>query len=414
MSLFHMAWRYINSRLLVTLLTLVGIALGAALVSGVLVLKRESENAFSREAALFDLVAGGKGGSLQLVLSCVYHLDIPAGNIPYTDYERLRRDTRVSWAAPIGLGDNYMGYRIVGTEAHFFDLVDRDKQLFFTFAEGRRFKDRYEVVLGSEVAKTTGLKIGDRFAGTHGLVRVAGSEVHDEFPYTVCGILEPTETTQDRAILGTLASVWEIHETEDRLHSAIIGAATLRQKKPRETTAVLLRLKTPGLRLRMADEIRNRTGGIAAIPLNEVMRLYQGIVAPLQKALLAVAAAVVIVSCLTVLATLLQSGERRRRDLAILRSLGARPKEVATLMFLEGFLLCVMGLVLGWLIGHGALTLMAGWLRENSGLVISTWRVDSAELSAFGLMALCCLAASIIPALTAYRRPPLNDLSLDI
>lgn len=413
MNLLFMAWRYLGSRISVTGLTLSGIALGAALVCSVLVLKRESESAFSREAALFDLIAGGKGGALQLVLSCIYHLDAPSGNIPYSDYERLRRDSRVQWAAPVGLSDNYRGFRIIGTEEHFFELADREGEAFFRFVEGRSFQDRFEVVLGSEVARTTGLVVGDRFAGTHGLIDVAGSEVHDDFPYTVCGILAPTETTQDRAIFGTLESVWEIHEKEDRLHSAIQGTATLQRKGPRETTAVLLRLEAPGLRLRLADEIRKHTGGVAAVPMNEVLRLYQGIVSPMQKALLAVAAAVVIVSCLTVLATLLQSGERRRRDIAILRALGARPIEVAALMLIEGLLLCVLGLGFGWLLGHGGLSIAANWLRESSGLVISTWRVDSAEIAAFGLMGACCLVASIVPSIAAYRRTPLEDLTLD-
>ena len=413
MSLARMAWRYLASRPAVTLLTLAGIALGAALVCGVLVLKRESESAMAREAALFDLVVGAKGGSLQLVLSCLYHLDVPAGNIPYEDYERLRRDSRVRWAVPIGLGDNYEGYRIVGTEPHFFELADREGNPFFAFAEGRHFESRFEAVLGSEVARATGLAPGDRFAGTHGLVRVAGSEVHDDFPYAVCGILEPTGTTHDRAIFGSLESVWEIHETEDRIHAAIQGTAALRRDSPREATAVLLRLETPGLRLRLADEIRKRSGGIAAIPLNEVMRLYQGIVSPMQRALLAIAGAVVAVSCLAVLATLLQAGERRRRDLAILRSLGARPHEVAALVFLEGALLCGLGLGLGWLLGHGALAVAAAWLRESTGLVVSTWSFAPGEAAALATMALCGLLASLAPAFAAYRRPPLADLSLD-
>jgi putative ABC transport system permease protein len=414
MNLAHMACRYLAARLPVTALTLAGVALGAALVCAVLTLRRESEDAFAREAALFDLVVGGKGGTLQLVLSCVYHLDLPTGNIPYSDYEKLRRDSRVQWAAPIGLGDNYEGYRIIGTEAHFFDFADREGQPFFTFTEGRVFADHFEAVLGSEVAEATGLRPGDRFAGTHGLVRVPGSEVHEDFPYTVCGILAPTGTTQDRAIFGTLASVWEIHETEDRVHAAIQGAATLRREAPRETTAVLVRLETAGLRLRLADEIRKRTDGIAAIPLNEVMRLYQGVVAPMQRALLAVAGAVVAVSCLAVLATLLQAGERRRRDLAILRSLGARPREIATLMFLEGMLLCVTGVIFGALLGHGILAVTAPLIREASGLVFRTWSFDQAEASALGAMILCGTLASLVPAITAYRRPPLADLSLDL
>ncbi len=413
MSLLRMAWRYLAARLPVTGLTLAGVALGAALVCAVLTLRRESEDAFAREAALFDLVVGGKGGALQLVLSCVYHLDLPTGNIPYADYEKLRRDSRVQWAAPIGLGDNYEGYRIVGTEAHFFDFTHRDGRAFFDFAEGRVFVDDFEVVLGSEVAEATGLRPGDSFAGTHGLVRVPGSEVHDDFPYTVCGILASTGTTQDRAIFGTLASVWEIHETEDRVHAAIQGAATMRREAPRETTAVLVRLETAGLRLRLADEIRKRTDGIAAIPLNEVMRLYRGIVAPMQRALLVVAGAVVAVSCLAVLATLLQAGERRRRDLAILRSLGARPGEIATLMFFEGLLLCSAGVILGALLGHAVLAVAAPSIREASGLVFRAWSFDRFEAIALGVMLLCGVLASLVPALAAYRRPPLGDLSLD-
>ncbi|MEC9123483.1 MAG: ABC transporter permease, partial [Verrucomicrobiota bacterium] len=248
------------------MLTVAGISLGVALVCAVLSLRHESERALSREAGLYDLVAGGKGSPLQLVLASVYHLDSPTGNVPYADYERLRRDSRVLWAAPVGLGDNYSGYRIVGTEAQFFDLPERNGNPFFRFREGKVFEDRFEVVLGSQVASSSGLGIGDSFFGTHGLVEVPGAEVHRDFPYRVSGILAPTGTAQDRAIFGTLESVWEIHETEDRLHSAIQGTALLEGRKEREATAILVRLKTPGLRLWMADEIRQETDGIAAIP----------------------------------------------------------------------------------------------------------------------------------------------------
>ena len=312
MSFLGMAWRYLRYRWAVTLLTLAGIALGAALVCAVLALRHESERALSRDAGLYDLVVGGKGSPLQLVLSSVYHLDSPTGNLPYTDYERLRSDPRVLWAAPIGLGDNYDGYRIVGTEAHFFDLTDRDGAPVFELSRGEVFADRFEVVIGSHVAAATGLDLGDTFFGTHGLVDVPGGEVHRDFPYRVSGVLASTGTAQDRAIFGTLASVWEVHETEERLHSAIQGTALLggEQAQGRETTAVLLRLERPGLRLWMAEEIRGRSDGIAAIPINEILRFQRGIVGPVQQALLAVAAAVVLVACLTVLTTLHQAAER--------------------------------------------------------------------------------------------------------
>ncbi len=412
MSFVSMAWRYLRFRWLVTLLTVAGIALGAALVCAVLALRYESERALSKEAGLYDLVVGAKGSPLQLVLASVYHLDSPTGNLPFADYERLRRDPRVLWATPMGLGDNYAGYRIVGTEAHFFDLPDRNGDPYFQLARGNVFEDHFEVVLGSHVASATGLDIGDSFFGTHGLVDVPGGEVHRDFPYQVSGILAPTGTAQDRAIFGTLASVWEIHETEDRLHSAIQGTALLGDRKERETTAILLRLKTPGLRLWMADEIRKRSDGIAAIPINEILRFQRGIIGPVQRALLAVAAAVVLVACLTVLTTLHQAAERRRSDIAILRSLGAVRGEVAALVFTEGLLLVAAGIALGLLLGHGGLALAAGPIRDATGLVLHPWRMPRAETLALGTMGLCGAAASLFPAISCYRRTPIDDLHL--
>jgi len=412
MSFFAMAWRYLTFRWLVSLLTVAGISLGVALVCAVLSLRHESERALSREAGLYDLVAGGKGSPLQLVLASVYHLDSPTGNVPYADYERLRRDSRVLWAAPVGLGDNYSGYRIVGTEVQFFDLPDRNGDPFFRFMEGKVFEDRFEVVLGSQVASSSGLGVGDGFFGTHGLVEVPGAEVHRDFPYRVCGILAPTGTAQDRAIFGTLESVWEIHETEDRLHSAIQGTALLEGRKEREATAILVRLKTPGLRLWMADEIRKETDGIAAIPINEILRFQRGIVGPVQRALLAVAAAVVAVSCLTVLVTLHQAAERRRRDIAILRSIGAVRTEVAALVFTEGLLLTGGGILLGLLLGHGGLALSVGPFRDATGLVLNPWQIPSSELVALGVMAGCGAIASLFPSISCYRRTPIEDLHL--
>lgn len=412
MSLYAMALRYLRFRWLVTLLTVAGVALGAALVCAVLTLRHESERALSRDAGLFDLVAGGKGSPLQLVLSSVYHLDAPTGNVPYSEYERIRRDRRVRWAVPFGLGDNYEGFRIVGTEQHFFDLPDRAGEPFFRFERGRAFEDRFEVVLGSRVAAATGLDVGSTFFGTHGLVSVPGGEVHRDFPYTVTGVLEPTGTAQDRAIFGTLASVWEIHETEDRLHSAIQGTALLADQGEREATSVLMRLETPGLRLLMADEIRERSDGIAAVPINEILRFQRGVIGPVQRSLLAIAAAVVAVACLTVLTTLHQAGERRRRDIAILRNLGAVRLEVAALVFIEGVLLTGTGLVLGLLLGHGGLALGSATVREATGLVLDPWHITRPELLAVVAMALCGSLASLLPAITSYRRTPIADLQL--
>jgi len=410
MTLPRMAWRYLWTRPLVTLLTLFSIALGVALICAVLTLRRETERTFQREAGLFDLVVGAKGSPLQLTLSSVYHLDMPTGNVPWALYEKLRENRRIATAIPIGLGDNFQGFRIIGTEPHLFDL-EHEGRAFFNFAEGGFFKADFEVVLGAQVATSTGLRIGDTFAGTHGLVQMPGSEEHGEFPYQVSGILAPTGTAQDRAIFGTLRSVWIIHDKEHKLHAAIQGTAS-RAQSPLEVTAVLIRLKARGLRLWVADDIRNHTEGMPAIPINEILRLYQNVLEPMQKTLLAVAAMVVTVAFFTVLVTLFQAAERRRRDIAIIRCLGGRRREVSTLIFLEAVFLTLGGVLGGWLLGHGLLAAVVPMIRERTGMLIEPWSCDRAEITALLVIAAAGCLSGILPALGGYRRTPTQDLGV--
>ena len=177
MSLWKIAWRYLWSRTLVTLLTLTGIALGVALICSVLTLRRESESGLLRESGQFDLVVGAKGSPLQLVLSSIYQLDVPTGNIPYTRYQALKNDKRISRAIPLGLGDNYRGYRIIGTEEEIFTLTDRKDETrnLYHLASGRFFKDNFEAVIGAQVARRGGLQVGDTLVGTPGLGGTAGA-----------------------------------------------------------------------------------------------------------------------------------------------------------------------------------------------------------------------------------------------
>jgi len=181
--------------------------------------------------------------------------------------------------------------------------------------------------------------------------------------------------------------------------------------KDLEVTAVLLRLKTVGLRLLMSQEIQKQTEAMAAIPVNEMLRLYQQVLRPMQLLLLAVAALVVIVSALSITATLYQAAERRRRDLAVLRALGAHPREIFTLVVLEALLVTVLGLATGWLLGHGGLALALPYFRDSLGISLSPWMSDRVEVLSLGLVALGGLLAGILPAAQAYRREAVTDLS---
>lgn len=435
MTLPHISWRYLWARPLVSALTILGVALGVALVSSVLTVRRETMSTLMNEAGLYDLVVGAKGSPLQLILSSIYHLDLPTGNIPHDRYEALKADRRVRLAVPIGLGDNYRGFRIVGTEPHFFDLQRRDGKTagdtaVFSVAEGRLFDKSFEAVLGADVVRQSGLGLGDTFAGTHGLVALAGSEEHSEFPFTVTGILARSGTSADRAVFVPLDSVWAVHDAEDKRHAELFGGDEDEEdeeeyegegsfifnfagarKQQREVTAVLLQLETPAMRLWMNDEIARETESMAARPLDEMLGLYLKVLSPMERTLLVVAYLVVVVAGLSILTTLYQAAERRRRDVAILRALGAKPREVFAIVTLEALLVTALGIGTGWLLGHGGVAIAAQIMQDRMGLVIGAWSVDREELIAIAVVGVVGLIAGFVPAAIAYRRSPVQDLS---
>lgn len=413
MTLARLAWRSLASRPLATGAAWLGLALGAALVVLVLSLRREAEETFTREAGIIDLVVGAKGSPLQLTLSAIYHLDAPTGNIPHRILEDLRADRRVALAVPVGLGDNYRGFRVVGTGQELFELRDRQsREPLLSIGEGRSFNETFEAVLGSVVARETGLGPGDTFVGSHGLAFAPGADVHGSHPYTVTGILAPTGTSQDRAIFVPLESVWEVHEPADGDRGRTRGLRGLVRESPpaREVTAVLVQLHAPGMRLWVADEIRKNTEAMAAVPVNEMLRFSRRVLAPVQRALLAVAAVVVVVAALTVLATLTLAVERRRRDLAVFRCLGAHRREILLLVLCEAGFLGLGGMVTGWLLAHGGMAVAAPMIRARTGLRIDAWATGLIEWQALGLILAAALLAGLAPALLSYRRPPLQDL----
>ena len=414
MTLWGMALRYVRARRSVSLLTVMGIALATALPCVILLLREQAEGSLLREGAGVDLVVGGKGSPLQLVLSAVHHLDVPTGNIPLPLFETLQNDTRVVQAVPFSLGDNVAGYRIVGTTPDFFKWRPRNHGdgAWLTLQEGRTLEDTFDAVLGAEVAERLGLRIGDRFVGSHGLQAAPGTE-HEDFPYTVTGILEPTGGTVDRLVLSTLQSVWDVHAAEEDLHRGIFGAGPRVERGP-EVTAVWLRLRSPGLRLWIRDEINRTTDAMAAVPVDELHRLYQRVLRPVERGMLWMAGAVAVVSGFSVLATLLQSTDRRRRDWAVLRTLGAHPRELAALVWMEAFWLSSIGVLLGVMLAHGGLA--AGVRLLDPEFLSGFDPFQFAELQGWvvGMIWVSGLLFGLVPALTGYRRSPMEALSREI
>lgn len=446
MSLWRMAWQYMWNRRLTTILTVLSVALGVALITGVFTLRDETEKRFVEEGQLYDLVVGAAGSPLQLVLSSVYFMDTPTGNIAYDEYEYVRDHEAVNQAFPIGLGDTYEGYRIVGTTRELFDFFPEHvrEEPLFSITEGRYFEEDFEAVIGSMVARRTGLGIGDTFAGTHGFMEMPEhmAQTHDAHPYEVVGILDTTESPNDRAIYTTLESVWKVHDHDDghdhgddhghdhnhehddgqaHNHEHDDGQAHEAQADPGgdaadlmadEVTSVLVSLHSPADRFSVRSEFNDSLRAMAAIPVMEIWDLYENLLGTIQGVLLAIGYLVVIIAALSILIGLYLSILQRKRDLAIMRALGASAPEIVGSVLIEAFLVTVLGIVSGWLLGNIASWLVGLQLTWNYGLVINVWGLPTAEmLTAFAAVAVVGILAGIVPAWQAYQTDVARDLA---
>jgi putative ABC transport system permease protein len=382
--LFRLAIAYARRRPLATLLVVIMLALGVATITLTLLVTRELEARLTRDAAGIDLVVGAKGSPLQIVLAGVYHADVPPGNIPLAAIETLRRNPLIAQVIPLALGDSFHGARIVGTEP---DLITHYGG---TLEKGELWSLPLDAVLGSDVARTSRLRVGDRFEGSHGLAE--GGAEHAGSRYTVTGILAPTGTVLDRLVLTSVASVWAVHEHERNAASVA----------PREVTLALVKYRTPLAAASLPRAIDRETALVAASPAYETARLLTVFGAGVDM-IRAFAWLLVAASTLMLFVALAQTLDERRYDLAIMRALGASRGQVATVLLAESLFLSAAGAVLGLAIAHVAAAAIGGWLPQAAPLSAAARHFLPEE----GLVGAVALTAGIIaalwPAWRAYR-----------
>jgi putative ABC transport system permease protein len=393
------------------------VALGVGLISAVLVLQEETRARFEEEGKIFDLVVGAKGSPLQLVLSSIYFMDNPTGAIWYSDYERLLKDEDVANAYPIGLGDTYKGYRIVGTLPEIFDYTWTDtygrERRPFQLSEGRRFQAPMEAVLGGLAAGRLGLKVGDTFVGVHGTIELpeeAGGMSHAHEPYKVVGILKTVGTSVDRAIFTNIDSVWNLHAHAEHEY---LEENAMKPPVPNDRliSAVLVSLHSPALQFTFERRINNDYNAMAARPTSIIAKLFDQFLGRALSVLVAVGFLVVVVSALSIMIGLYLSIYQRKRDLAIMRALGASSVEIVGGVLIEAFLVTVIGIVAGWLLG-AVITFGAGvYVSHNFGMVVHPFAWSRLMTTAYSVVAIVGLLAGILPAVQAYRTDVARDLA---
>jgi putative ABC transport system permease protein len=403
--LLELSLAYLRERPLITALNTLLLALGVGMIILLLLASERLEQRLTRDAAGIDLVIGAKGSPLQLILSSLYHVDIPTGNIPHTELEGWRGHDLVEAVIPLALGDSLGGYRIVGTEPLYAEHYGG------RLANGRYWQAPQEAVLGAAVADKTGLSIGDRFTGSHGLA--PGGPAHSTHPYTITGILAPTGSIIDRLILTDLASIWRSHglplEGDDGQARTSPENNMDTSANPGESkntllavTALLVRYKTPFAATQLPLAVNQTPGLQAAAPAWEMARLLSliGIGVDTLRGFGLLLMATSALSLFVALTTALQA---RRHDLAVMRILGASPGTLWRQILLEGLMLASLGATLGIILGHGAASLLAALSSEAEALGLSGQSFRIEELYVLGLALAIGLLAAAIPAFQAYR-----------
>ncbi len=390
MRLFALAWRYLWARPLVAVLNLALLALGVAAMSFVIIVGEQVERSVQRDLAGIDLVVGAKGSPLQLILAGVFHIDVPSGNIPLAAVKTLREHPLVALVVPMSLGDSLKGFRIVGTTEAYPALYGAQ------LAGGTYWNDKLQAVLGNDVARDTGLKIGDRFAGTHGLG--ASGEAHGDTPYTVTGTFARCGCVLDRLVVTDLQSVWAVHETA----MAVDAEDKKLLEAEREVTLLLVSYRSPLAAVSVPRWVNGQDALQAAAPALESARLLRMVGAG-TDVLQGFGIVLMLAAAASVFVGLVHAVREREPDLAMLRMLGAPPRRVAALVFAEALLLALLGAALGLLLAQG-LTGLLGWelARQRSLHVMGWWWSLPLVWLFLGTLALALLAAAL-PAWRALR-----------
>lgn len=382
MSPLKISWKSLASKPLSSGLSVMLIAFGTAILTILLLASTQIEQKLNNNSKDIDLVVGAKGSPLQLILSSIYYIDFPTGNIPLKEANELAHNPFVKRAVPLALGDNYNGTRIVGTDSNYISLYGLKTQ------SGKFWQADLEATIGAEVAKAQKLKVGDTFFGAHGLTE--NKDLHKEHAYKVVGILAPQGNVTDNLILTNVASVWEMH-----------GEESNGEMEGKEITSLLIQYRSPMSVAMFPHMVNQMTSLQSASPAIESTRLFSLIGVGVDT-LQWFAVLIMLIAAISVFVNLYNSLKERSYDLAIMRTLGASKTKLFLIVILEGLILTIAGTILGLALGHLTLGFIGAYQESGqaklSGLIFIS---NEFYLLLTGLA--IGIFASIIPASQAYR-----------
>lgn len=394
-------WRNIWEKPLQSALSILLIGCSIALTIVVMLLAGSIQQGLIKAAEPFDLIVGAKGSPNQLVLNTVFLQDVPIGNIAYDLVDELEKNPLVESAIPIGFGDNYRGFRIISTEEKIFThTIKSGAPVWLQLEQGKEFSAPFEAVIGAKTAEATGLRIGDQFSSSHGVVAGSGGDEHAE-KFTVVGILKEVYGPYDSGILVSLESTWKMHEhhEHDGKHEhdepeAIEHDENHDHKK--STTVILVKPKGYAEAMQLYQQFQKKHDAQLIFPSQVVVKLF-AILGEGQKILQVIGYAVLAMALLVSAFSLYWSALSRTRERAILRSIGAGNRDILAIVFGEGVILITSGIVFGTALGHSIFSMIAHILQQKTSIAI-TGSFTLGEVNMLIAVLIVGILASVVPA----------------
>ena len=397
MNLLKISWANIKDKKLNSFLSALLMTLGIGLISLLLLLNQQLDDKFKRNLRGIDMVVGAKGSPLQLILSSIYQIDAPTGNVSLADAQRIMRNPMVKTAIPLAMGDNYLGYRIVGTNQKYVSHFDGQ------LADGKLFKDDLEVCIGAKVAAATGLKLNDSFAGMHGFDD--SGDVHGDKKYKVVGIFAYNNSVLDQVILTNISSVWSIHEGHQSQSATDLLMATdssTQTSASEEITSLLVKFRNPMGLIALPRFINENTKMQAAVPAFEINRLFSLMGVGLDT-LRAIAFIVIFIAGLSVLISLYNSLKERKYEMALMLSMGASRTQLFLMLLLEGLVLAIVGYAIGIVASRVGLLVFSQQTEQNFRYDFNNFGLLPEEIWLFGAAVAVGFVAAALPSLGVYK-----------
>ncbi len=467
MNSLSIVLKNLKQRSLSTFLTILSIALGAALIVTIQIVDEETRKSFSQTSVGYDLILTAPGSQMQATLNSIYHMETSVGVIPIDVYKAALNDGRIAEVYPLHVGDSYRGFRVVGTNEAFLSEARPRGEEPFSFREGRNFNQPFEAVIGHDVANRTGLQIGDTIFFTHGVAELgpgAEEHVHDDHPIEIVGILDRSFTPNDRVIFSSMYSTYRVHALHDHdhdhshdnghQHSHDNGhdhshdnghshshdhdqnhdhhSPTLAELEltVNQVDAVLIKMTNSAAAVQLAGMINFPTPDnpllaqnmmrdpffpfkddlMAVVPANQINQL-MGIIGNAEQVLKSVSYLVLIVALLGVMVAMYNTMGERKGDIAVMRSLGARRSSIFRFILYEAGLITLIGCLIGLAIALLAVSSLSPILADTAGVFISEVGVNTANLITLGLFIIFGVLAGIVPAFKAYKTDVASNLS---